>query len=201
MTSRRRVVTVLSLFVLAGSAVLAAQADPAWLRMWTKAQADRPDVLHATGRIAPATEPGTPLVVHGRVFNPDGTTPAAGVVVFAYHTDRNGQYFDGVSAGAPWRLKGWVRTDAAGGFEFRTVRPGPYPGRQEPAHIHMYVDSPIYGRQWTQPLHFADDPLVTAGERQQSARAGRFGTVCPVQVEDGVEHIEFFVRLKRTPDY
>lgn len=36
-----------------------------------------------------------------------------------------------------WRLEGWAKTDFEGRFEFRTIRPGPYPGRREAAHIHL----------------------------------------------------------------
>src|SRR5258707_1174520 len=37
--------------------------------------------------IAPESEPGSRMVVSGQVFRPDGVTPAAGVIMYAYHTD------------------------------------------------------------------------------------------------------------------
>lgn len=48
------------------------------------------DALAADARIAPAGEPGTPLVVTGVVYRPDGRTPAAGVSVYASHTNAAG---------------------------------------------------------------------------------------------------------------
>src|SRR5215212_565756 len=37
-------------------------------------------------------EAGRRIVVRGRVFAPDGRTPAAGVRLFVYHTDAEGHY-------------------------------------------------------------------------------------------------------------
>src|SRR5262249_6915652 len=45
-----------------------------------------------TATIVPAGEPGDPLVVSGRVFALDGTRTVAGVVVYAYNTDKDGYY-------------------------------------------------------------------------------------------------------------
>ena len=175
--------------------------DQDWLRMWTAVQAHRPARLASESRIAPAAEPGTPLVVHGQVIDPDGMTPAAGVVVFAYQTDRRGYYFTQARPGSSWRLRGWVRTDSGGRFVFRTIRPGPYPGRSQPAHIHFTLESPAYGRQWTPSLNFADDPLVSGEEKEKSDAAGRFGPVRPVHVVDGIAQVSFFVKLKPRPDF
>jgi protocatechuate 3,4-dioxygenase, beta subunit len=177
------------------------RVDPDWLRMWQQAQTHRPAHLGPEGRIAPAGEPGTPLVVEGQVFEPDGTTPAPDVVVFAYQTDKDGIYFSDSRPGSPWRLQGWVRTDDAGRFVFRTVRPGPYPGRQVPAHVHFSFESPTHGRQWSDSLRFADDPLLSEREKDESAAAGRFGGVCAVRSEDGVARVRYFVRLKPEPDF
>ena len=178
-----------------------AQADPAWLRMWQEAQTHRPAELGPEGRIAPAGEPGTPLVVDGRVVEPDGTTPAAGVTVFAYQTDRDGIYFSDRRPGSPWRLQGWARTGADGRFLLRTIRPGPYPNRSVPAHIHFTFESPEHGRQWSDSLRFADDPLLSDQEKAASAAAGRFGSICAVRTENGIAHVRYTVRLKPEADF
>jgi hypothetical protein len=44
----------------------------------------------------------------------DGVTPAAGVILYAYHTDAAGLY--GRTPNADPRIQGWVRTDKAGRF-------------------------------------------------------------------------------------
>jgi protocatechuate 3,4-dioxygenase beta subunit len=168
--------------------------DLEYLQALERAQRDRPRTLSASGRIAPAAEPGTPLVIHGRVFRADGATAAPGIIVFAYHTDAAGHY-DAPSAGAhSWRLRGWVMTDADGRFEFTTIRPAPYPGRSTAAHVHFSIEGPGVPRQ-TAGLLFDGDPLLTDAERQESAKAGRFGTVRPVENRGGVQHVTLDIRI------
>jgi protocatechuate 3,4-dioxygenase beta subunit len=170
--------------------------DVEFLRALERAQLDRPRVLTANARIAPATEPGIPLVIHGRVFRHDGRTPAPDVIVFAYHTDATGRY-DVPSAGPhSWRLRGWARTDADGRFEFATIRPAPYPNRNVAAHVHISLDGPGIPRQ-DAGLLFEGDPFLTAAEQQDSAKAGVFGSVRPVEVRDGVQHVTLNIQLAR----
>ena len=77
------------LFVTASVPVLFAQ-DTEFIQALERAQAQRPAALTSSARIAPTSEPGTPLVIHGQVFSEDGRSPLAGATVFAYHTDRGG---------------------------------------------------------------------------------------------------------------
>jgi protocatechuate 3,4-dioxygenase beta subunit len=181
------------------AAIARAQVDEEWLRTWQEAQKHRPPVLDSVGRIAPSGEPGTPLVLEGQVVEPDGATPAAAVMVFAYHTDRDGLYSR--PGEERWCFRGWVRTDEEGRFRLRTIRPAPYPSRSEPAHVHVTLESPLHGRQWTRSILFADDPLVSAEARRRSAAAGRFGNVREVTMRDGVAHVRAFFKLKSVPDF
>lgn len=149
--------------------------------------------------IAAADEPGEPLVVQGTVFEPDGTTPAAGVVVYVYHTDATGRYAPPLCR-TP-RLRAWLVTDSAGRFAYRTIRPMPYPGEKIPAHVHFQAWSARFPPQSGFELEFADDPLVLADERERSARAGRFGWVAsPTRDADGTWHATQCLRLKATGD-
>lgn len=126
--------------------------------------------------LAAADEPGVPLVVRGRVFAPDGETPVAGVVIYLYQTGADGRYAP-FGVGTP-RLRGWVRTDAEGRYEVRTIRPGSYPGRSTPAHVHAALWGAGFPPQWGGDVLFADDPLLGAEERRASEGAGRFAHVC-----------------------
>lgn len=173
----------------------ASAQDWEFIRAWERAQQGRPASLSASARIAPTGEPGVPLVVHGRVFQRDGRTPAREIVVFGYHTDRTGVYDAPANGPHSWRLRGWVRTGADGLFEFTTIRPGAYPGRRDPEHIHLGIQGPGIARFWTSEILFDDDPRVTAALRAESERAGRFGSVRTVTVRDGVQHVSHDVRV------
>lgn len=159
------------------AAVSLCAQDRDWVRDWERAQKDRPAAIGAVGRIAPESEPGVPLVVHGRVI-----PPTAGVVVFAYQTDAGGVY--NVQGKRGWRLRGWVRTDAGGRFELRTIRPGSYPNSRIPAHIHVTIDGPGLPRRWTDEIEFADDPLLPKNERG-----------LPVTIRGGVQHVDYTIRI------
>lgn len=143
------------------------------------------------GRIAPPGEPGVPLRISGRVFRPDGQTPAVGVIVYAYQTDKNGVY-NKPGEMTP-RLRAWVKTDADGRFELESIRPGQYPGGRVPAHIHFQCWGTEVPAQATEELRFADDPLVEADEKRRSAAQGRFAWV--VTTVNG--RVEVNLRLKK----
>ncbi|MGH9459445.1 MAG: hypothetical protein ACRD2J_17560 [Thermoanaerobaculia bacterium] len=177
---------------LTAMSCFAQEADPAWLATWDRTQRSRPAKLASVGRIAPAGEPGTPLVIHGRVFREDGATPAPGIVVFAYQTDESGVY--NVRGADGWRLHGWARADAEGRFEFRTIRPASYPSGGTPAHVHFTIEGPEVPRRWTSELRFADDPFLTDAERRGAGE--RFSGVRPVAVRDGVQHVELSLRIE-----
>lgn len=94
-------------------------------------------------RLAPAGEPGEPMLLRGVALNPDRRTPAAGVVVYVYHTNAAGVYGNG-SDESEWsrrhgRLRGWLKTGTDGRYAIETIKPGQYPDCREPAHIHITV--------------------------------------------------------------
>jgi protocatechuate 3,4-dioxygenase beta subunit len=149
--------------------------------------------------IAGPDEPGAQLRVRGRVVQPDGRTPAAGVTVYAYQTDASGVYAR--EAGAPPRLRGFMTTDAQGRFEYSTVRPAPYPGGRVAAHVHHQLWGGGFLPQWSEDLLLADDPLLSARERERSLRLGRFGGIQqPVRASDGMLEARIELRLKPSGD-
>lgn len=179
----------------AGVSEPAAGQDLEYNRAVHAAQLARPAQLTSSERIAPDDEPGTALVVHGRAFAANGRTPRAGAIVFAYHTDRSGLYRARGEPAHTWRLKGWARTDSEGRFEFHTIRPGPYPGGMDAAHIHLTLFTADGTGYHAGGLLFDDDPLVSAAERDENRRAGEFGRVCPVRREGAVEHVDISIQL------
>ena len=168
--------------------------DTEFIRALERAQQDRPATLTSAARIAGSDEPGTPLVIHGRLFAADGRTPVPDAVVFAYHTDREGHYNRPGAAAHSWRLRGWTRTDGEGRFEFQTIRPGAYPSRNIAAHVHFNV---FNGRErfHAGELQFDDDPIVTASDRARSRERGLFGAIRSIRREGNVEHADVALRL------
>jgi len=121
---------------VAGVSAPAVAQDVEYQRAVERAQKQRPATLATTARIAPPTEPGTSLVVRGRLLGLNGS-PVPNAVVFAYHTDREGLYDRRENGPHSWRLRGWVKTDDDGRFTFETIRPGSYPNSNNPPHVHF----------------------------------------------------------------
>jgi protocatechuate 3,4-dioxygenase beta subunit len=154
-----------------------------------------PEDLSSVARIAPRDEPGEPMRIEGRVTRADGA-PAAGVIVYAYHTDIHGVYprderLRGQAAYRHGTLRGWARTDDEGRYRFDTVRPGAYPDSDTPQHVHMHVIEPGLCTYYIDSIVFDDDPRLTADMRSQydSGRGGP-GLVTPRRDEDGTWRVE-----------
>jgi protocatechuate 3,4-dioxygenase beta subunit len=103
--------------------------------------------------------PGETTIVSGRVHDADGT-PIAGAVIDVWQAAPTGLY-EGQDPEMPdFAMRGRFRSDAAGRYEFRTVKPASYPipmdgpvgrlmeavARQpyRPAHVHAIVSAPGY---------------------------------------------------------
>jgi protocatechuate 3,4-dioxygenase beta subunit len=144
----------------------------------------KPAKLSSVARIAPAGEPGEPMIVTGLVTAPDGK-PRANVVVYAYQTDARGIYPKPERSLGPWpdrhgRLRGWVSTDAEGRYTFETIRPGSYPSQNESQHIHLHVIEPGCGTYYIDNIVFTDDELLPRSERRDDGKArGGSGVTTP----------------------
>lgn len=141
---------------------------------------------------------GQKLLLTGRVLRSDGTTPAPGVVLYYYQTNPEGRYLhredeprsmkpddQGRSHGY---IRGWVRTDAEGRYWIYTVRPGVYPSRDFPAHVHVTVKEPgAIKEYYIDDFVFDDDRLLTSAYRQRQEHRGGSGVLRLVQ--KGTLHI------------
>ncbi|MGH9754086.1 MAG: protocatechuate 3,4-dioxygenase [Blastocatellia bacterium] len=116
------------------------------LSFTVRAQAPQVAEKNAPSKITIAVkeEPGERLTVTGQVFGPDGKTPLAGASVYVYHTDAKGLYTPETNDNRNPRLRGYMRADAQGRYEYSTIKPAPYPGNGPPAHIHYHVNAPGY---------------------------------------------------------
>jgi protocatechuate 3,4-dioxygenase beta subunit len=158
--------------------------------------ADAPAQLSWRTVITSPNEPGEPLVMSGRIFQPDGRTPAAGVLLFVYHTDARGYYNQPNKL--PARLRGWIRTGADGRYEFRTIKPAPYPNADVPAHIHTTLSAPGYPEYWIDSYWFAGDPFITSAQRATLSGRGGFNNIVGLlRDKDDVWYGRRDIRLER----
>jgi protocatechuate 3,4-dioxygenase beta subunit len=189
---------VFAIVLAAAAATTVLASDARFVRAWEAAQREKPAQLSSSSRIAPIGEPGQPLVVRGTVLLPNQQR-AAGVILFAYHTDNRGLYSDAGDT-LHWRLKGWAAADSAGHFEFSTIRPAPYPNNSTPAHIHLSLVTSCCGRQLAE-LMFDDDPLATPQFRSHFAEVGQHGLYARTESAGGVQHVAFTIQLRPRGDF
>lgn len=148
-----------------------------------------PETLGWQTRIAAAGE-GEAMRIEGVVRDGAGSV-VPGVIVYAYHTDANGLYprdegARGTSAYRHGRLRGWAQTGPQGEYRFDTIRPGGYPGTEEPEHVHLHVIEPGRCTYYIDDVLFEDDPRLTEGKRAQLVRGrGGNGVTSPVRDREG----------------
>jgi protocatechuate 3,4-dioxygenase beta subunit len=99
----------------------------------------------------PAPGKGSRLVELAGFVMTRNCRPVSRILLDLWHADQNGDYDN-----SGFRYRGHVFTDAEGRYRFRTIMPGPYPGRTR--HYHVKVLS--IGRQLlTTQLYFPNEPL------------------------------------------
>jgi protocatechuate 3,4-dioxygenase, beta subunit len=167
-----------------------------------KEMQEAPAQITSSSRIAPANEPGEPLVIEGAVIDQQTKAPVPGVVVYAYHTDATGHYVkEGPGPGAANftpRLRAWVKTDSRGHFEWQTIRPAPYPDRDVPAHIHVTAWGAGYPVQWFQ-VEFAGDPLLP--KQHFTDNTADFLYIVPLEQQQGAWRGKLELRLRKTSNF
>ena len=159
------------------------------------------DNLSSSATIVPANEPGDPLVIDGQVFAPDGTTPVPGVDIHAYNTDAQGFYGANHSFYPP-RIQGWAKTDAEGRFQFRTIRPGHYPGMRIPAHVHFGLWGAGYPFQYAGEVRFVGDAFLSEEDAARAKTQGKFSDIVPIEKDkNGVWHVRINLEISRTSNF
>jgi len=142
--------------------------------------------------IASEDEPGDRLLMSGTIFQPDGKSPAEGVVLYVYHTDATGYYSKDDDPYNP-RLRGWMKTGPDGKYEFRTIKPAPYPRRDTPAHIHAQIYSDKIPEYAIDEYWFQGDPLINDSQKKKLL-TGRGGSGSVVKLTRDVSGILHGVR-------
>lgn len=143
--------------------------------------------------------------ITGTVFNKDGVTPAKDVILYIYHTNRDGIY-ETRSDEKGWAkrhgyIRGWIKTDTTGKYTFYTFRPGAYPNGSEPEHIHITVKEPDKNEYYLSDYLFSDDTLLTPQRKRNLNNRGGVGIVDPVYRNNIIEFKRDITLGLNIPDY
>lgn len=146
---------------------------------------------------------GDPLLVTGSVSTVDGR-PIAGAIVDVWHSDEDGHYdVQQLEKIGDLAMRARFRTDAAGRFHFRSIKPAAYPipddgpvgemleaqGRHpwRPAHVHFMISAPGFEQLVTHVFVAGDEYLdsdVVFGVKDSLVR--EFVQSPPGRTESGV---------------
>lgn len=147
---------------------------------------DAPDTVSWKTVLAGKKDEGELISIFGTVYKADGETPAPDVLIYFYHTDKEGIY--GRSGEHKHgKYRGWLLTDANGKYEFRTIKPASYPNSTISSHIHMTLTGKDFREDWIDSILFEGDKFITASERDRAGRRGGFAPILTLEKgSDGV---------------
>jgi protocatechuate 3,4-dioxygenase, beta subunit len=136
----------------------------------------------ASGHKAGGPCEGCEAIYECTVFKADGKTPAPGVVLYIYHTNRQGLYGVTNKKAGGWEkrhgsTRGWVKTGEKGEYTFYTIRPAAYPNSKAPQHIHPVVKEPGISEYYVDEFLFDDDPNLLPAERNRQENRGGSGII------------------------
>lgn len=149
---------------------------------------------------------GLKLKVTGTIYQSDGKTPAKNVILYIYHTDQNGIYATKQNE-TGWAkrhgfIRGWVKTDRNGHYAFYTLKPGIYPDRSSPAHIHPTILEPSGKYYWLGSYLFQGDSLLTDKEINPDLPRGGSSGLLTLRKEGNIRvGTRNFVLGKNVPHY
>lgn len=148
--------------------------------------------LNETDTLADFNSPGPKLKFSGQFFMPDGKTPAPGVIMYFYHTDQKGIYpTRGNEKGWDRKhgyLRGWIKTDENGRYEFYTLRPASYPNSRALAHIHAFIKEPGKSPYYIDDFLFADDPFLADEPPSGRKPRGSTGVITMQKDDSGMQY-------------
>jgi len=169
--------------------------------------AGMPAVINHTDTSAGWHENGQKLMVTGTIFQQDGKTPAANIVLYYWQTNTQGYYADaeGLNKKAKRHgyIRGWVKTNNKGQYTIYTIRPAPYPNDIFPAHIHFLVKEPgLPNEYYIDDLVFDDDPLLIPFKKKYPLENRGGSGVVRILVKGNVQIAEHDIMLGlNIPDY
>ena len=154
----------------------------------------RPDSPIRTNLVIP-NDPGTKLLLSGKVKHDDCTTPFKNVKVEIWHCSSKGEYDNSTDE---FRYRGTTFTDDQGNYHFNTILPVPYgigSGTYRPAHYHLMITGEGYQPLVTQ-LYFTGDPHLSEDPSSASPTAKR--RILSVEsLKDKTKKVSFDISLSK----
>ncbi|GEM_PF-581604 len=152
---------------------------------------EAPSNLHWESTIADDSIEGERLILEGTIYETDGKTPAKNVIVYAYHTNNQGDYEKkGNETGNGLRhgyLRAWAKTNEQGKYKFNSIKPAPYPNHTEPAHVHLTLMREDFKEYWINATWFKGDRIITKEMTDKLNRTGGFSNIIELEKnKDGV---------------
>lgn len=149
-------------------------------------------------------EKGKKLIIEGIAYHRNGS-PAAGVVLYIYHTNQQGIYAKkGDEKGWGKRhgyIRGWMKTNEKGQYKFYTLMPASYSNSKMPAHIHITIKEPGVTDYYIDEYLFDNDPFLTTEERNKQPGRGGSG-ILVLEEKEGVLYGERNIYMGRNiPGY
>lgn len=147
------------------------------------------DQLNSIDTLPDFNEDGPRIEISGTIFQSDEKTPAAGIIMYLYHTDQTGKYSGGGNESI-WSkrhgyIRGWLKTDSNGFYKFYTLIPASYPNTTIEKHIHPTIKEPGKTAYWIDDFVFATDPFLNENERNRKQPVAGSG-VLVTRKEDGI---------------
>ena len=120
-------------------------------------------------QLADVAEPGTRMIISGRIYNLDCTQVIPSTVLDIWHANDAGAYDN-----TGFNLRGITTSNAAGFYQFETIQPGKYLNGASfrPSHIHFKITPPGFPEFITQ-LYFTGDTDIP-GDAAASLTSGTY---------------------------
>lgn len=154
-----------------------------------------PKIISATDTSSGWHQNGQKLLLTGIVYQIDGKTPVPNVLLYYYQTNTDGKYLHKVEEKRSMPpnelgqthgyIRGWVKTDSLGRYFIYTVRPGVYPTKDAPAHVHITVKEPNdINEYYIDDFVFDDDKLANTAYRNKMENRCGSGVLRLVQKDN-----------------